>query len=304
MSKESWLNKLRTSLAKTSSNLSKGIKDLFYNKKLTSNTLEQLTDLLLSTDLGVEVTELLISKIAAKSFKQNISEEEVKEILANTIAEILQTVVKQIAITHKPHIILMCGVNGNGKTTTIGKLAWQYRSCGKQVVLAGCDTFRAAANEQLSIWAERADCEIVKGERRADSASIAYQAIDIAKQKKKDIVLIDTAGRLHTQTNFMDELAKILRVIRKHDADAPHNKILVLDATTGQNAYKQVDIFKQFTDINGLIITKLDGTAKGGVVVGIAKKHALPIHYIGIGEKIDDLKEFSAIEFGKSLVGL
>lgn len=232
--------------------------------------------------------------------------EEIKEELAAAITETLKPVARELVIdkTLKPHVILVAGVNGNGKTTTIGKLAAKLKSEGYQVMLAACDTFRAAAGSQIAVWAERTGCPLVSGPAMSDPASVAFQALEQARKENYDILLIDTAGRLQNKTTLMEELAKIIRVLGKIDAKAPHTRLLVLDATTGQNALSQAEIFRNMADINGMIITKLDGTAKGGIVVSLAGEFQIPIHAIGIGEGVEDLAAFNAADFALSLVGL
>jgi fused signal recognition particle receptor len=299
----SWLAKLKGGLFKTSNNISKGISQVFTHKKLDEQALHDLEEALILSDMGTEVASDLIKAIAHEKFEKDISEGEVRSILAKKIAAQLQPIAKQLAILPlKPMVLLVCGVNGNGKTTTIGKLAAKYKSQGKKVMLAACDTFRAAAVEQLEIWANRTGCTLVKGESNADPASVAFKALEKAKAEGVDMLMIDTAGRLHNKTDLMDELAKIIRVIKKLDESAPHETLLVLDATTGQNALAQVETFKNLVQISGLIITKLDGTAKGGILLAIAKKYALPVYAIGVGEGIEDLNSFNPEDFAKALI--
>ncbi len=254
--------------------------------------------------MGTNVVSLIIEEISKNKFDTDITEAEIKATIAQIIITILQPVAQELTISdNKPHVLLVCGVNGSGKTTTIGKLAKQWQDAGKRITIAACDTFRAAAVEQLEIWAKRANCGFIKGDLNADPASVAYQAFEQAKANNSDILIIDTAGRLQNKHNLMEQLHKIIRVIKKIDISAPHNAIIVLDATTGQNAINQVKTFKEIVAINGIIITKLDGTAKGGVLVSIAQQFKLPIHAIGIGEAIADLKPFTAEEFAGNLLG-
>lgn len=302
--KNSWFSKLKTGLSNSSNKITQGINQILAKKKLDIETLEQLEELLLSSDIGYEATSRIIADLKKNRFDKDIDLQEIKQELALSIENILEPVSGVIKIEHKPQIILVCGVNGNGKTTTIGKLANYFKQQNKEVMLAACDTFRAAAVEQLTIWADRNNCEIVKAELGSDPASVAFKAAEQAQKKQVDILLVDTAGRLHNKNNLMDELAKIVRVIKKIDEGAPHNILLVLDATTGQNAHMQVAAFKDIVNINGLVVTKLDGTAKGGVVVALAQKFQIPIIAIGVGEGIDDLRPFSAKDFANNLINI
>lgn len=304
--KAGWLSRLKSGLSKSSSRLNEGMKDIFLRKKLDHQTLEELEDLLISADMGVEVAAQITKKLAKNKFDKETSLEEVKQDLSESISEILKNVAKPIEInsSNKPHVIIMCGVNGTGKTTTIGKLASNYKNEGKHVVVAACDTFRAAAVEQLEVWSQRSGCPIIKGKEGSDPASVAYEAFETAIKEKADILIIDTAGRLQNKKNLMEQLTKIIRVIKKIDETAPHDSIIVLDATTGQNANSQVKVFNEMVNLTGIIVTKLDGTAKGGVVVSLAKQFGLPVHAIGVGEGIEDLKPFDAESFANSLVGV
>jgi fused signal recognition particle receptor len=302
----SWIEKLKNGLAKTSDKISGGISNIFTKKKLDQECLDQLEELLITTDIGVVTAKEIINNLAKNRFDKEVTNDEIKQILASNIELKLAKVANELKIDKnlKPHIILICGVNGNGKTTTIGKLAHFYQNQGNKVMIAACDTFRAAAVSQLKTWADRVGCEFTHGEENADPASVAYLGLENAKRQNCDLLLIDTAGRLQNKTNLMEELAKIVRVIKKLDPEAPHNTILVLDATTGQNAHSQVQSFKNMVNITGLIVTKLDGTAKAGVIVALADKFNIDIHAIGVGESISDLKPFKADEFAASLVGL
>ena len=304
--KKNWFQKLKTGLFKSSEKISQGVKKIFVNKKLDIQTLNDLEELLIMADLGPSAAEKLTAELANEKFDKNIKPEEVKTFLAKKIEETLVDVAKPLILNNSktPSVVLVVGVNGTGKTTTIGKLAHQYSSEGKKIMIAACDTFRAAAVEQLQIWAERSNAEFVKSSQGCDPAGLAYEALEKAKSKKIDVLFIDTAGRVQNRTELMEELAKIIRVIRKLDPESPHHCLLTLDATTGQNAVSQVEIFKEMAEISGLIVTKLDGSAKGGILLSLAEKFSLPVHAIGVGEKIEDLQSFEAQEFAKSLMGL
>ena len=265
---------------------------------------ESLEELLITSDMGVETSLRVTSNMVSGRFGKKLSTTEIKELLSNEIANILEPVAKPMPIyTKKPQVILVVGVNGSGKTTTIGKLASQFKSAGKSVVIAAGDTFRAAAVEQLQVWGDRAGVPVLTAPEGSDPASLSFDAMQKAQEDGADLLMIDTAGRLQNRQDLMEELAKIVRVIRKKDETAPHNTLLVLDATTGQNALNQVETFKNISDVSGLIMTKLDGTAKGGVLVALADKYNLPIHAIGVGEKIDDLQPFDPKEFADALTG-
>ncbi|PHZ84468.1 signal recognition particle-docking protein FtsY [Paremcibacter congregatus] len=304
--KKGWFSRLKSGLKRSTSALSGGIADIFTKKKLTAATLEELEDLLIMSDLGVTVSRAVCETIGKDRFDKQISSEEVQQALAAQVADILRPVAQPLVIdgTHQPHIILMVGVNGSGKTTTIGKMAKKFQQDGKSVMLAAGDTFRAAAIEQLQVWGARNKVPVISGKVGADAAGLAFEAIEKARAEKVDVLMIDTAGRLQNKSHLMEELSKIIRVIKKQDATAPHNTLLVLDATTGQNAVLQAQVFQEAADVSGLIMTKLDGTARGGVLVACAEKYKLPIHAIGVGESIDDLQPFDADEFSKMLVGL
>jgi fused signal recognition particle receptor len=267
--------------------------------------LESLEDLLIQADMGVETASRVTANIAEGRFGKRISATELRQALAAEVARIMAPVARPLPLyPQKPQVVLVVGVNGSGKTTTIGKLASQFKAAGKQVVIAAGDTFRAAAVEQLQIWGTRAGVPVLTAPEGSDPASLSFDALTKAQEDQADLLMIDTAGRLQNRADLMEELAKIVRVIRKKDATAPHNTILVLDATTGQNALLQVEIFRKIADVSGLVMTKLDGTAKGGVLVALADKFGLPIHAIGVGEQIDDLQPFDPDEFAKALVGL
>lgn len=302
----SWLAKLAGGLKKSSARISDGVAAVFTKRRLDQQMLDELEELLISADIGVDTAARLVGQLAKEKFDKDVDDGEVKAMFAAQIAATLEPVAKPLVIdkSHKPYVVLIVGVNGTGKTTTIGKLANWLKSEGHSVVLAAADTFRAAAVEQLKIWGDRNGCVVVAGEQNSDPASIAFKGFEEARKNNADVLLVDTAGRLHNKTGLMQELQKIVRVIGKNDETAPHATLLVLDATTGQNAHAQVEVFKQLVNVSGLVVTKLDGTAKGGVVVALAEKFGLPVHAIGVGEGIDDLQPFTAKEFAEALVGV
>ena len=269
---------------KSSEKISEGVKKIFVNKKLDIQTLNDLEELLIMADLGPTAAEKLTAELANEKFDKNVKPEEVRGFLAKKIEETLEGVAIPLVIdtVQKPIVVLVVGVNGTGKTTTIGKLAHQYSNEGKKIMIAACDTFRAAAVEQLQIWAERSNTDFVKGSQGCDAAGLAYEALEKARSKNIDVLFIDTAGRVQNRTELMEELAKIIRVIRKLDPECPQHCLLTLDATTGQNALSQVEIFKEMAEISGLIVTKLDGSAKGGILLSLAEKFGLPVHAIGV----------------------
>ena len=284
--------------------LRRGEGEKVIRRALDDDMLESLEELLISSDMGVDTALRVVANIAEGRMGRRVSTAELKGLLADEIARIMAHVAKPLPIYPKtPQIVLVVGVNGSGKTTTIGKLASQFRAAGKSVMIAAGDTFRAAAVEQLQIWGARAGVPVLTAAQGSDPASLAFDAIEKAQKDGVDLLMIDTAGRLQNRADLMEELAKIVRVIKRKDETAPHNTLLVLDATTGQNALNQVDIFRQLADVSGLVMTKLDGTAKGGVLVALADKFGLPIHAIGVGEKIDDLDAFDAREFALALTG-
>ena len=267
--------------------------------------LEQLEELLITADMGVDTALRVTANMAEGRMGKKLSSREIKELMAQEIARIMDPVARPMPLFPKrPQVVLVVGVNGSGKTTTIGKLASQFKAAGKSVVIAAGDTFRAAAVEQLQVWGDRAGVPVLTAPEGSDPASLAFDAMEQAKRDGADLLMIDTAGRLQNRQDLMEELAKIVRVIRKQDESAPHNTLLVLDATTGQNALSQVDTFQKLADVSGLVMTKLDGTAKGGVLVALADKFGLPIHAIGVGEQIDDLAPFDPEEFAAALTGL
>ncbi|MDA1071041.1 MAG: signal recognition particle-docking protein FtsY [Proteobacteria bacterium] len=306
MAEGGWFSRLKSGLSRSSGRLTESIGAIFTKRKLDETALEELEEALIAGDIGVTTAARLTAELARKRFGKDVSPEEVKGDLAEAVTAILEPLARPLAIdaAHRPHVVLMMGVNGTGKTTTIGKLAKLYTDQGLKVVLAAGDTFRAAAIEQLQIWGERTGATVVAGKQGADAAGLAYGALETARREGADLLLIDTAGRLHNKDNLMAELQKILRVIAKLDPQAPHDRILVLDATTGQNAHAQVETFKAMCEVTGLVVTKLDGSAKGGVIVGLADRFGLPIHAIGVGEGAEDLRPFSARDFARSLMGL
>jgi fused signal recognition particle receptor len=301
----SWLKKLKQGLSKSSNQITENITAVFTKRKLDAEALEALEELLIMADLGVENAARITASLGAKRLDKEVTDEEIKEALAEEIALVLEPYAKPLELEeHKPQVIMMVGVNGNGKTTTIGKLAKQYREQGMNVMLCAADTFRAAAVEQLQRWGERTEVPVVTGAMNADPASVAYQALEQAQSQGADVLMIDTAGRLQNKKNLMAELEKIHKVLGKLDESAPHQVILVLDATTGQNALSQLAAFKELVDVSGIIVTKLDGSARAGVVVALADKFKLPIHAIGVGEGVDDLQPFNAQDFARNLVGI
>lgn len=301
-----WFSKLKAGLSKSSNKIVGGISDIFTKRKLDDDALEELEEVLITADLGPATAAKLTSALAKGRYDKEISDEEVRDFLAGEVAQILEPVALPLVIdsSKSPHIVLVVGVNGSGKTTTIGKLAQHYKEQGKSVMLAAGDTFRAAAVEQLKIWGDRTGCEVIAAKNGADASGLVYEAIEKAQAANADLLLIDTAGRLQNKKNLMAELEKVVRVIRKLDDTAPHTTLLVLDATTGQNAHSQVDVFKEIVSVTGLVLTKLDGTAKGGVLVALAEKFGLPVHAIGVGETADDLKPFDAKNYARNLMGL
>jgi len=302
-SRKSWLDRLKAGLAKTSSRLTEGIAGLVTKKKLDQETLDELEELLLAADLGFETSERITKALAKGRFDKAISENEIRETLADEVARVLEPVAQPLTIdaAKKPHVILVLGVNGSGKTTTIGKLSQKLAREGHRVMLAAGDTFRAAAIDQLKVWGERTGTPVISRDVGADASGLAFDALKAAQDGAYDVLLIDTAGRLQNKEGLMAELEKVVRVIRKIDPTAPHNTLLVLDATTGQNAMQQVDVFRERAGVTGLVMTKLDGTARGGILVAIAAKHGLPVHAIGVGEGVDDLQSFSAKDYARAI---
>jgi fused signal recognition particle receptor len=306
MSGGRWFSRLKAGLSKSSSRLVDGIGGVFARRRLDVDAIKELEDLLITADLGPTTAARLAAGLTKRRIERDINANEVRGFLAEDILEILAPVAIELKIKpeNHPHIVLFVGVNGTGKTTTIGKLAKQLVLDGKTVMLAAGDTFRAAAIEQLGVWGDRTGCTVIAGETGSDASGLIYNAVERAQLANADVLLVDTAGRLHNKTNLMTELQKIQRVIQKLDPNAPQDVVLVLDATTGQNAITQVETFKEMVSVTGLVLTKLDGTAKGGVLVALADRFALPVHAIGIGEGIDDLQPFSARDFARNLMGL
>jgi fused signal recognition particle receptor len=301
----SFLSRLKQGLSRSTQKLTESIGAVFTRRKLDDAALEDLEDLLIGADLGTAVAARVIAEFRRTRFGREVTDEEVKQALAGEISEILRPVAFPLTIDRalKPHVVLVVGVNGTGKTTTIGKLAQHYRDLGMRPVLVAGDTFRAAAVEQLQIWGQRCGAPVISGAPHADAAGLAFDALTKARAEAADVLLIDTAGRLHNKAALMEELRKIIRVLRKQDPAAPHSVLLVLDATTGQNALQQVDVFKEMVDVTGLVVTKLDGSARGGIVVALAEEFRLPVHAVGVGEQAGDLRPFDPDEFARGLVG-
>ncbi|MDD9329885.1 MAG: signal recognition particle-docking protein FtsY, partial [Bartonella sp.] len=303
--KAAWFERLKKGLSRSSQQLSDSIGTLFAKKKLDENTLQELEDILIQADLGIETTTRIIDILATSYYEKNLSPKDIYTIVTNEIKKVLEPIAfpLEIDLNHKPHVILLVGVNGTGKTTTIGKLAAKLTMGGLKVMLVAGDTFRAAAIEQLHIWGERTKAPVFSTKLGADAASLAFDAYEKAKKEGYDVLLIDTAGRLQNKIELMDELAKVIRVLGKHNPQAPHTVLQTLDASTGQNALNQVNVFRDIAGVNGLVMTKLDGTARGGILVAIASKHKLPVHFIGVGENVEDLEPFSASDFAEAIIG-
>jgi fused signal recognition particle receptor len=301
---KSWWNRLSSGLKRTSSSLGSAIADLLTKRKLDAAAIEELEHELIRADLGPEFAGRMAAVLSEGRFDKAIAPDEVKAVLAGEIEKVLGPVAKPLEVTAKPFIVLVAGVNGSGKTTTIGKLAARFRNQGKSVMLVAGDTFRAAAIDQLKIWGERTGATVKASTPGADAASLAFDALAAAKTQGVDIVLVDTAGRLQNRSELMGELEKMVRVMRKVEPTAPHAVLLVLDATVGQNALSQVDIFGKVAGVTGLVMTKLDGTARGGILVAIAARFGLPVHFIGVGEGVEDLSPFTARDFARAIVGL
>jgi len=304
--KTGWFSRLRQGLARSSAKLSDGIAGIFTKRRLDEASLTELEELLIGADLGVGLASEATETLRRTRFNQEVAPEEIRASLAEDIARRLAPAAKPLAIDHTalPFVMLVVGVNGSGKTTTIGKLAKQFRDNGWSVLIAAGDTFRAAAVEQLQIWGERTGVAVVAKEPGADAAGLAFEAVERARREGTDVLLIDTAGRLHNKSDLMAELQKVVRAIKKAAPAAPQSVLLVLDATVGQNAHQQVDTFRSMVGVTGLAMTKLDGTARGGVLVAVAERFGLPIHFIGVGEGVDDLRPFDAHAFARGLVGL
>jgi fused signal recognition particle receptor len=301
-----WLGRLRAGMSRSSARLNEGINTIFMRRRLDDAALGELEDLLIASDMGIGVAGEVVAALKRTRFNQEVSPEEVRGALAEEVIRLVEPVMKPLRIdpAKRPFTILVVGVNGSGKTTTIGKLAKQYRDAGNKVILAAGDTFRAAAVEQLEIWGERAGCPVVTRPTGSDAAGLAYDALVRAREEGADLLLIDTAGRLQNKTDLMAELQKIVRVLKKVDPAAPHAVLLVLDATVGQNAHAQAEIFRRMVGVTGIVMTKLDGTAKGGVLVSLAEKYGIPIHAVGVGESAEDLRPFEARAYARSLLGL
>jgi fused signal recognition particle receptor len=301
-----WFARLRAGLSKSSSALTDGINQIFTRRRLDDTALDELEELLIASDMGPGVAEEVVEGLRRTRFNQEVSPEEIRAALAAEVARLIEPVAKPLQVdpAKKPFVILVVGVNGSGKTTTIGKLARQYRDEGRRVVLAAGDTFRAAAVEQLQIWGQRTGSRVITRPHGSDAAGLAYDALMEAKNEGADVLLIDTAGRLQNKADLMAELSKLVRSVKKIDPAAPHSVLLVLDATVGQNAHAQAEIFRQVVGVTGVVMTKLDGTAKGGVLVSLAEKYGIPIHLIGIGEGAEDLRPFESYAFARGLVGL
>jgi fused signal recognition particle receptor len=301
---EGWWKRLSGGLKRTSSSLGSSITALVTNRPLDPETLDALADELVRADLGEDLAARIVDVLREGRYPQGISADEVKAVLAGEIEKTLAPVAKPLEFTARPFVILVAGVNGSGKTTTIGKLAARLRAQGKTVMLVAGDTFRAAAIDQLKIWGERTGAKVVAREPGSDAAGLAFDAITAAKSEGVEVVLVDTAGRLQNRAELMSELEKMVRVMRKVEPTAPHAVLLVLDATVGQNALSQVEIFGKIAGVTGLVMTKLDGTARGGILVAIAEKFGLPVHFVGVGESVDDLAPFTARDFARAVVGL
>ena len=306
MSGAGWLGRLSAGLARSSARLAGGIGGIFAGRRLDEATLAELEDLLIAADLGVETAARLTETLSARRVGTDLGADEVRALLAADIARILEPVALPLAVDegNRPHVVLVVGVNGTGKTTTVGKLASRLRDDGRRVMMAAGDTFRAAGVSQLELWGERVGCPVVSRPTGADAAGLVFDALERARAEDADVLLVDTAGRLQNRDDLMAELQKIIRVIRKLDPAAPHDCLLVLDATTGQNTHAQVGTFRDMTEVTGLIVTKLDGTAKGGVLVALAERFGLPVHAIGVGEAAEDLQPFDATAFAERLMGL
>ena len=302
----SWLKKLTEGLRRSSSAAKSKLSGIFIGKKIDADTMESLEEALISSDLGVSASQKIVKEFEKNYSGKTSDQEELLEALSKSISNILEPLEKELIVSddHHPHIMMLVGVNGSGKTTTAGKLAKRFSQQGKKVILVAADTFRAAAIEQLKGWAEKTSVELISAERGADPAALVYQSIEKARIQKTDLILIDTAGRLQNRIELMEELAKIIRVIKKLEPEAPHDSLIVLDGTVGQNALSQLKAFLDVAAITGLIMTKLDGSARGGVLVALAEEFGLPIHLIGVGETAEDLQDFNAMAYSRALLGL
>lgn len=304
--KQSWWQRLKGGLKRTSSSIGTAVTDLVTKRKLDRAMLDEIEDVLLRADLGTAVAARIAEAVGAGRYDKAITADEVKEVVSSEVEKVLAPVAQPLVIdaARKPFVILVVGVNGSGKTTTIGKLAARFSAEGRSVMLAAGDTFRAAAIEQLKVWGERTKTPVIAGAQGSDSASLAFNALSAASEQKRDVLLIDTAGRLQNKAELMNELEKVVRVIRKIDASAPHAVLLVLDATVGQNALSQVEAFHRTAGVTGLVMTKLDGTARGGILVALSEKFKLPVHFIGVGESVEDLSPFTARDFARAVAGM
>ncbi len=304
--KQSWWQRLSGGLKRTSASIGSAISDLVSKRKLDAETVEELEELLIRADLGVDTAARIAAAIGEGRYDKQVSDTEVKAILAAEVEKVLSPVAKPLVIDDatKPFVILVVGVNGSGKTTTIGKLAARFRTEGRKVVLAAGDTFRAAAIEQLTIWGQRTGATVIASAQGADAASLAFEALTAARRDVADVLIVDTAGRLQNKAELMAELEKVVRVMKKVEPAAPHAVLLVLDATVGQNALSQAAEFSRIAGVTGLVMTKLDGTARGGILVALAAKHRLPVHFIGVGEGVDDLAPFAARDFANAIAGI
>ncbi len=302
---QGWFQRLATGLKRSSDNLSTSITSVFTKRKLDAATLDELEDVLVQADLGIDTAMAITDTLRRDRFDKDVTGEDVRAVLAAEVEKVLGPVARPLAIdpSKKPFVILMIGVNGSGKTTTIGKLAQKFSAEGKSVMLAAGDTFRAAAIEQLQVWGQRTGAPVISRPAGADASGLAFDAVTQARTEGRDVLIIDTAGRLQNRDELMNELEKVIRVIKKVDPEAPHATLLTLDATTGQNALKQVEIFGQRAGVTGLVMTKLDGTARGGILVAIARRFGLPVHFIGVGEGVNDLEPFKALDFARAIAG-
>jgi fused signal recognition particle receptor len=304
--KPSWWQRLSSGLKRTSASIGGAIADIVTKRKLDAGTIEELEEVLIRADLGVATSAKIAAAVAEGRYDKTVTADEVKQILAAEVEKIMAPVAAPLAIdaSARPFVILVVGVNGSGKTTTIGKLAARLHAEGRKVVLAAGDTFRAAAIEQLKVWGQRTHSPVIASSQGADSAALGFQALEAARVQGADVLIVDTAGRLQNKAALMGELEKITRVMKKLDATAPHAVLLVLDATVGQNALSQVEVFAKTAGVTGLVMTKLDGTARGGILVAIAAKHGIPVHFIGVGESVEDLSPFAAKDFAAAIAGI
>lgn len=304
--RKGWFGRLTSGLRKSASQLTDSITSVFTKRKLDDEAIEELEEILIRADLGVAASAKIAGEISATRYNKDVTDEEIRDALAEEVAKIVTPVALPLTLDPgaKPHVVLVVGVNGVGKTTTIGKIAKHETGQGRKVMLCAGDTFRAAAIEQLKIWGERTGSPVIARDQGSDAAGLAFDALKAAKEQGSDLLLIDTAGRLQNKANLMAELEKIVRVLKKQDESAPHSVLLVLDATTGQNAVNQVEVFQQVCNVTGLVMTKLDGTARGGVLVAVADRFGLPVHFIGVGEQADDLRPFDGRDFARALCGI